>query len=254
MRTVLIQAPLVWENAESNRQYFTDKIKGISADLIVLPEMFSTGFTMRPESVAESMSGDTVLWMQSMAIEHQMAITGSVVIKENGNYFNRLLFVRPTGTIEKYDKRHLFTLAGEDKAYTAGIEKLIVDYQGWKICLLVCYDLRFPVFSRNAESYDLLVYVANWPKPRILAWDTLLRARAIENMSYVIGVNRVGEDANGHRYIGHSQIIDALGNSIIAPEENEGVFTAELDREELMDIRKKFAFLNDRDQFTVLTS
>ena len=252
MRTVLIQAPLAWENAEANRHYFTGKINGHEADLVILPEMFSTGFTMHPEKVAESMSGETVLWMQSMAMTNDTAIAGSIVIKENGNFYNRLLFVRPTGTVEQYDKRHLFTLAGEDKAYTAGADKLIVDYQGWKICLLICYDLRFPVFSRNVEEYDLLVYVANWPKPRILAWDTLLKARAIENMSYTIGVNRIGTDENGLEYIGHSQIIDALGNSVVAPQENEGVFTADLDQASTMEIRKKFAFLNDRDSFTVL--
>jgi omega-amidase len=252
MKIAIIQAPLVWENAEANRNYFADKISGINADLVLLPEMFSTGFTMKPGAVAESMSGETVLWMQSMAMTNNVAIAGSVVIKENDNFYNRLLFVRPTGNIEQYDKRHLFSLAGEDKAYTAGTEKLLVDYQGWKICLLVCYDLRFPVFSRNVEEYDLLVYVANWPKPRTLAWDTLLKARAIENMSYAIGVNRIGADENGHEYIGHSQIVDALGNYIIAPEENEGVFTAEIDLKSVVDLRKKFAFLNDRDQFTVL--
>jgi omega-amidase len=252
MKIAIIQAPLVWEDAEANRNYFTDKINGIKADLVLLPEMFSTGFTMKPETVAESMSGETVLWMQSMAISNNMAIAGSIVIKENGHFYNRMLFVRPTGTIESYDKRHLFTLAGEDKAYTAGTGKLIVDYQGWKICILICYDLRFPVFSRNTDNYDMLVYAANWPKPRIHAWDTLLRARAIENMSCVIGVNRIGQDSNGHEYVGHSQMIDALGNYIIAPQQDEGVFIAEPDRQELIDARNKFAFLDDRDRFTVL--
>lgn len=248
----MIQAPLVWENAQANRDYFSGKLKGLKADLVVLPEMFSTGFTMQPGRVAEPMSGDTVCWMQDMAMTHQTAVAGSMVIAENNRFFNRLLFIYPTGTIQYYDKRHLFTLAGEDQSYTSGAEKLIVDYRGWKICPLICYDLRFPVFSRNAENYDLLLYVANWPKVRTNAWDTLLRARAIENMSYVVGVNRVGEDANGHQYVGHSQIVDGLGNFLVEPAENEAVFTAELDWAHLREIREKFAFLNDRDTFTVL--
>lgn len=253
MKTALIQAPLTWENAQANRDYFSARINNLDADidLIVLPEMFSTGFTMQPEPVAEKMSGETVLWMQATAIAKKTALMGSIVIKENGNFYNRLLFVYPSGTIQQYDKRHLFTLAGEDKAYTSGQEKLIVDYMGWKICPLICYDLRFPVFSRNAEAYDLLVYVANWPKPRINAWDTLLKARAIENMSYVIGVNRIGEDENKHEYIGHSQIIDGLGNCISGANEQESITVADLDKNHLTEIRQKFAFLNDRDHFTV---
>lgn len=255
MKTALIQAPLVWENAQANRDYFAEKIHAITelVDLIVLPEMFSTGFTMHPQPIAESMLGDTVLWMQALAKSKNAALTGSVVIAENGNFFNRLLFVFPSGAIQYYDKRHLFTLAGEDQTYTSGKHKLIVEYKGWKICPLVCYDLRFPVFSRNSENYDLLVYVANWPKVRTNAWDTLLKARAIENMSYVIGVNRIGTDANKHDYIGHSQIIDGLGNYLAEPHENESVIIAELDKKYLTDIREKFAFLNDRDTFTVQT-
>lgn len=252
MKIALIQAPLAWENAAANRAYFSEKIDALETiDLVVLPEMFSTGFTMQPEPVAEKMSGETVLWMQATAIAKKTAIMGSLVIKEEGHYYNRLLFVYPSGTIQQYDKWHLFTLASEDKAYTSGKQKLIVDYMGWKICPLICYDLRFPVFSRNTEDYDLLVYVANWPKPRITAWDTLLKARAIENMAYVIGVNRIGEDQNGHEYIGHSQVVDGLGHCISGPHEHESAITIELDKNHLSEIRQKFAFLNDRDHFTV---
>ena len=253
MKTALLQAPLVWENAPANRDYFSEKILSISekVDLIVLPEMFSTAFTMNPEPIAEKMQGDTVLWMQLMAQTKNCAIMGSIVIVEEGKHYNRLLFVYPSGSIQAYDKRHLFSLAGEDQSYTSGKEKLIIDYNGWKICPLICYDLRFPVFSRNVEEYDLLVYVANWPKPRINAWDTLLKARAIENMSFVVGVNRVGEDNNGHEYVGHSQVVDPLGNCVVEPNESEGIFIATLNQSSLTEARKKFAFLDDRDDFTI---
>jgi predicted amidohydrolase len=213
--------------------------------------MFSSGFTMNPKEVAETMDGETVSWLQHMANAKNCAITGSLVIEEKGNFYNRLVFVFPDGEIQHYDKRHLFTLAGEDKVYTAGTQKLIVDYKGFKICPLVCYDLRFPVFARNVEDYDILIYVANWPKPRVNAWDILLKARAVENMCYVIGVNRIGDDANNHEYVGHSQVVDFLGNYIQQPEETEGVFIVELHEEQLLETRKKLAFLEDRDEFTI---
>lgn len=253
MKLALVQSALYWENAKENIAAFSAKIKSIpgKADLIVLPEMFSTGFTMNPENVAQTMDGETVSWMKKTAAERDSAICGSVVISENGHYFNRLLFVLPSGEIKHYDKRHLFTLAGEEKTYTQGKERLVVEYKGFRICPLICYDLRFPVFSRNTEAYDVLVYVANWPEPRIVAWDTLLKARAIENMSFAIGVNRVGKDNNGHNYIGHSQVLDCFGNPIVAPEENEGIFVAELNKNALLEARQKFGFLNDRDSFTV---
>ena len=253
MKTLLLQSNIIWENPQANRNHFSKQLSAITekVDLIVLPEMFSTGFTMNPESVAETMQGDTVLWMQKLAQNSNCAIVGSLVIVEDGNFFNRLLFVDPSGTIQTYDKKHLFTLAGEKEVYTAGTEKLVIEYNGWKICALICYDLRFPVFSRNVEDYDLLVYVANWPKVRINAWDTLLKARAIENVSYVIGVNRIGIDGNGHQYIGHSQVIDPLGNEMNPMKEEEAVIVVEMDINKLKDIRQKFAFLNDRDQFTI---
>jgi predicted amidohydrolase len=210
---------------------------------------------MNPSVVAETMQGKTVLWMQSLAKAKKSAITGSLIIKENDNFYNRLVFVFPSGEIQFYDKRHLFSLAGEDKVYTSGKEKLIIEYKGWKICPLICYDLRFPVFSRNAEEYDVLIYVANWPKPRINAWDILLKARSVENMCYTIGVNRIGFDKpvrrgkNNLEYTGHSQAVDFIGNYIIEPQENEGVFITELNKEKLLQTRKKFNFLNDRDRF-----
>lgn len=252
MKIALIQALLVWENPEANRSYFSEKIAGITkADLIVLPEMFATGFTMHPKNVAETMDGETIRAMKSWAAEMNAAVTGSVVIAENGNFYNRLVFAFPSGEIKTYDKRHLFSLAGEEKTYTPGSEKLIVEYLGWKICLLVCYDLRFPVFSRNVESYDLLVYVANWPEVRIKAWDILLKARAVENLVYTVGVNRVGPDGNGHEYNGHSQIVDFLGNEVLSPQEKEGVFVVEIDKESQNEIRKKLRFLNDKDSFVI---
>lgn len=254
MKVALIQTTLVWEDAQANRDHFTQLIQSVQepVDLFVLPEMFTTGFTMQPQQVAEGMHDDTVKWIQNMANKSQSAICGSVVIKEQNNCYNRFIFVRPSGEIQTYDKRHLFTLAGEDQNYLAGHDRLIIDYLGFKICPLVCYDLRFPVFSRNTVDYDLLIYVANWPKPRVNAWDILLRARAVENMCYVVGVNRTGSDANGHDYVGHSQVVDFLGDYLVAPQETEGIYVIELQKEPMLETRKKLAFLNDRDAFTVL--
>ncbi|CAM2842878.1 amidohydrolase [Flavobacterium frigoris] len=254
MKVALIQSALIWENPEANRAYFEEKINAIAEDvnLVVLPEMFTTGFTMGPAKVAETMQGETVMWMQALAKAKNAAITGSVVIEEeNATFYNRMLFVFPSGEIQHYDKRHLFTLAGEDKVYSRGTQKLIVEYLGWRICPFVCYDLRFPVFSRNVENYDLLIYVASWPKTRIKAWDTLLAARAIENMSCVVGVNRIGTDANGYEYIGHSQVLDCLGEHLIAPQESEGVFITTLNQSTLIETRKKLNFLNDKDSFEI---
>jgi predicted amidohydrolase len=254
MKIALIQTELSWENPNENKALLQEKINAISqyVDLIVLPEMFTSGFTMNPKNVAQTMQGEAISWLKETAKNKNCAITGSFVIEENGNYFNRLVFVFPSGEIQTYDKKHLFTLAGEDKVYTAGKDKLIVEYKGFKICPLICYDLRFPVFARNVEDYDVLIYVANWPKPRINAWDILLKARAVENMSYVIGVNRVGLDANNLEYVGHSQAIDYFGNYIQEPQEIEGVFIVELDKNEMLETRKKLNFLNDRDEFKLL--
>lgn len=253
MKTALIQSAIIWENPEANRNYFEQKINTISEsiDLIVLPEMFTTGFTMNPETVAETMDGKTMGWLQSLAKAKKTAITGSLIVTDNNNFYNRLVFVFPSGEIQFYDKRHLFTLAGEDKVYTSGTQKLIVDYLGWKICPLVCYDLRFPVFARNVENYDLLLYVANWPKPRINAWDILIKARSVENMCYTIGVNRNGVDNANLEYVGHSQAVDFLGNYILEPQETEGVFIVEFDKEKMNNARNKLGFLNDRDSFEI---
>jgi predicted amidohydrolase len=251
MKIALLQVPLVWENPIANRKYFEEKINAITenVDLIVLPEMFTSGFSMNPKSVAETMQGETILLLQSLAKAKNSAITGSVVIQDNGKFYNRLVFVFPSGEVKTYNKKHLFTLAGEDKIYTSGTEKIIIEYKGFKICPLICYDLRFPVFARNTEDYDVLIYVANWPKPRINAWDALLKARAIENMCYTIGVNRIGTDQNHHDYSGRSQTIDFLGNYLIEPQETEGVFITNLDKNKLLESRQKFGFLNDRDEF-----
>ena len=254
MKIALIQTSLQWENPSENRASLQENITSISqyVDLIVLPEMFASGFTMNPKKVAETMQGETISWLKKIAQTKNCAITGSLVIQENGKYYNRLVFVFPSGEIQHYDKRHLFTLAGEDKVYTSGSDKLIVNYKGFKICPLICYDLRFPVFSRNVEDYDALIYVANWPKPRVNAWDILLKARAVENMSYVVGVNRIGTDNNNLEYVGHSQAVDFLGNYIQEPQETEGVFIVELDKETMLETRQKLDFLNDKDNFTIL--
>ena len=207
---------------------------------------------MNPEKLSETMEGFSVSWMREKAIKKEIAIVGSLIIEENGNYYNRLIFTKPNGEIHTYDKCHLFTYGGEDKVYSSGNERLIVDYKGWKICPMICYDLRFPVWTRNSDTYDVLIFVANWPKPRISAWDTLLKARAIENMCYTIGVNRVGVDGNNLEYIGHSQVIDMLGNELNAIDnEKEVVFKVSLDKSTLMESRNKFRFLNDKDSFSI---
>ncbi|WP_299671436.1 nitrilase family protein [uncultured Polaribacter sp.] len=262
LNIVGIQADLVWENPKQNSAFFEEKIKNLASkiDLIILPEMFATGFTMHPEKVAEKMDGFSVSWMQKMAFEKQTAICGSLVIKESFNsaqgdikYYNRLVFVFPSGELKTYNKRHSFTLAGEDKVYTAGKEKLLIHYKGWKICPLICYDLRFPVWSRNTENYDLLIYMANWPVTRIKAWDTLLKARAVENMSYVVGVNRTGKDANGYEYSGNSLLVDYLGEELSNLKKNEvGIVRAILFKDKQETTRKKLGFLNDRDSFTIV--
>lgn len=255
LKIALIQSDLVWENPNQNRKIFLDKIGSISkqVDIIVLPEMFTTGFTMNVKSVAETMHGDTVAWMQKIALTMKAAIMGSLIILENNNYYNRLLFVEPSGAITTYDKRHTFTLAGEDKVFSSGTEKAIITYKGWKLCPLVCYDLRFPVWARNVENYDVLFYVANWPKSRISSWDALLKARSIENMCYAIGVNRVGLDANLIDYSGHSAVYDVLGNALTSIKPNlELIEMVTLEREHIQYYRHKLKFLDDKDTFNLM--
>lgn len=253
LQIAIIQKDLVWENAKENKAKLDVLLEDIqNVDVIILPEMFTTGFSMKPKFLAEKMNGETVLWMQQKAAFFDAAIVGSIIIKEGDKYYNRMLFVHPNGKVEFYDKRHTFTLAGEHKEYASGASKVIVNYKDWKICPLICYDLRFPVWSRNSENYDVLIYVASWPKPRINAWKTLLKARAIENMSYCVGVNRVGVDANGYEYNGNSMAIDFLGNEITEVVENEEkIIYATLSKNELINLRSKLPFLEDKDQFTI---
>jgi len=253
MKIALVQTSLCWEDHTENRSHLAQKITGFmeDVDLIVLPEMFSSGFTMQPKAVAEQMEGETLSWLHHLAKAKDCAITGSLVVEENGKYYNRLVFVTPDGGIKTYDKRHLFTLAGEDKVYTAGTEKVIIEYKGFKICPLICYDLRFPAFSRNQEAYDLLLYVANWPKVRVNAWDILLKARAVENMCYAVGVNRIGTDHNQLDYVGHSQVVDYLGNYLLDPQESEGVYIITVDKPKMLETREKLGFLKDQDAYHI---
>ena len=257
LNIALIQSDLIWERPDLNRQNFTKKINQINEpiDLIVMPEMFSSGFTMNPEHVSETMQGETVAWMKKMAVKSNAAICGSLVISEGGHCYNRFVFATPEGDLESYDKRHTFTLAGEHKVYKAGNNRLVINYKGWKINPLICYDLRFPVWARNTDNYDVLIYVANWPKPRINAWDALLKARAIENMSYCVGLNRVGFDNNSHEYSGHSAAYDGLGECITAIEPNaEQIEIVTLEKNHIETIRLKLKFLDDKDEFTFYSS
>lgn len=260
LHITLVQSNLHWQDADANLQMFSDKLTGVSAtDLIVLPEMFSTGFSMAAEQLAEEMNGKSVNWMRDLAKEKNAVVTGSLIIKAPNPdiedawcYFNRLVWMKPDGKYLTYDKRHLFSLSGEEKVFEAGTEKLIVELNGWKICPLVCYDLRFPVWSRNIEDgYDILLYVANWPERRIQAWKYLLIARAIENQCYTIGVNRVGNDGNDIYHSGDSIAVDALGNILYHKEQVEDVTTIELHYEDLQKLRESLPFLKDADSFEV---
>ncbi len=255
LNIVLIQSDIFWQNSAKNLVKYSKRISEIKeeVDIIILPEMFTTGFSMQPKDIAEQMDGNTVQWMITTSKKTNAAICGSVIIQEDGKYYNRFLFVHPSGEVNYYNKRHLFTLAGEEKVYTAGEHKLIVNYKGWKICPLVCYDLRFPVWARNVEDYDILLYVANWPKPRINAWDTLLPARAIENMCYTIGVNRVGVDASRLEYNGHSAAYNCLGEQLInALPGEEDVISFTIDKTHISTTRNKLNFLKDKDTFKIL--
>lgn len=250
MNITTIQSDIIWENKELNIKNYQDKIDGIeSTDLIILPEMFTTGFTMDPKPFAESMDGITVRWMKENALRRDLSICGSIIIEEEGKYFNRFIWVNPDASIQYYDKRHLFSFAGEDEHYTPGNSKLIIDYKGWKICTLICYDLRFPVWSRNVEDYDVLIYVANWPNKRKLAWRSLLVARAIENQCYVIGVNRVGEDGNNLVYNGDTSLVNAIGETLYIAPQIEHIFTTTLSKVELSKVRNQLPFLKDKDNF-----
>lgn len=254
IKTAVLQVDLVWEDIEANKRKFEEQISGLSedVDLIVLPEMFTTGFSMNAKELAEPVKGPSFEWMQKMASQKNAAVTGSIITSEKDLFYNRLYFVFPDGSFQKYDKKHTFTLAKENETYASGNDRLVVTYKGWKICPLVCYDLRFPVWARNTENYDLLIYVANWPAPRIHAWDILLQARAIENMSYCIGVNRVGKDGKDLDYVGHSAVYDVLGKRI-SKNTSETEFSEEvvLSKDHLLETRSQLRFLQDRDKFTL---
>ncbi|MEJ1221270.1 amidohydrolase [Sediminicola sp. 1XM1-17] len=250
LKVALIQSFLVWENPQANRSAFGEKIKELTkkVDLIVLPEMFHSGFTMTPDHLDRTEGQKSLEWMLQIAQQEETAIVGSIPFYEGEAYFNRLFFVEPNGNYHSYDKRHTFTLAGESEVYQAGTERLVLEYKGFKICPLICYDLRFPVWARNTVDYDVLLYVANWPKTRIYAWDTLLAARAIENMAYCIGVNRIGTDAGGYEYPGHSAVYDSLGKRL-AFSKDDTIIYATLHKDHLDDTRGKLKFLQDRDRF-----
>lgn len=253
LKISLVQADLNWEDQESNFQLFEDLIDELEeTDLIILPEMFTTGFSMKPGDLYDEPEGKTLQWMKQQATSKNCALTGSAIIKDGEHFYNRLYFVFPDGEYRQYDKKHLFTLAGEQKIYSAGKEHLLIDYQGWKIMPLICYDLRFPVWCRNTQQADLQLFVANWPERRNYAWKTLLRARAIENMCFVAAVNRVGEDGNGVSHSGDSVVLDELGKEIGELEpHHQQVKTFSLSRERMLKSRERFQFLSDRDSFTL---
>ncbi|MEO6452424.1 MAG: nitrilase family protein [Ginsengibacter sp.] len=266
----IIQPNLAWENKTENLYRISQKIESIKdkTEVVILPEMFSTGFSMNTELLAEKMDGETIEWMRKIASSKKIILTGSLIIEEAGKYFNRLVWMLPNGNYGYYDKRHLFAFANEDRHYTPGNKRLIASVKGWKINLLICYDLRFPVWARQTPSpnlspggeghlrgdggefeYDLLIFVANWPERRITAWKTLLQARAIENQCYVVGVNRVGEDGNKINYCGDSMIIDPVGEILYQKSHEEDVFTCTLQKEKLTGAREKFPFWKDADEF-----
>ncbi|HSZ72387.1 MAG TPA: amidohydrolase [Cytophagaceae bacterium] len=254
LKLALVQTDLHWEDPTANRSMLEEKIWQLKehVDVIVLPEMFTTGFTMKAAQHAEGMNLHTSRWMKQMAAQTNAAICGSYIVKENGTFYNRLLWMFPDGTFHTYDKRHLFRMAGEHDVFGAGREKLIVEWKGWKICPLVCYDLRFPVWSRNvANAYDVLIYVANWPQARVKAWSTLLKARAIENISYVVGVNRTGIDGHDIPYNGASACIDFKGDTLWELEDTEGIEVCTLSAEALLQFREKFPAWKDADQFNI---
>jgi predicted amidohydrolase len=247
----MVQADLAWQDADENRRRLARHFGGLAGhtDLIVLPETFSTGYSMNSAQYYEEMDGPTVGWMREEAAALGCTVTGSLIVRDAGQHYNRLVWVRPDGSLVCYDKRHLFRMAGEQKSFSPGDQRLVVDIKGWRVCPLICYDLRFPVWSRSRNDYDLLLYVANWPARRKLAWSTLLRARAIENVSYVVGVNRVGRDGNGADYCGGSVAIDFLGQPLNDEHDGDDVETVVLDREALVAFRSGFPVHLDADEF-----
>jgi omega-amidase len=253
LRISMIQTELVWEECNANLEALARMIRPLAqqTDLIILPEMFTTGFTMAAARLAEPTPGPTLEWMQEQAALTGAAITGSYIAGDEKGHYNRLVWMHPDGRYDHYDKRHLFTLAGEQNHYLPGRRHLIVEYRGWRILPLVCYDLRFPVWSRNTQSYDLLIYVANWPERRAYAWRQLLIARAIENQAYTIGVNRIGRDGNEVYYSGDSMLLDYAGQVRYRAAHTTDTFTTTISRQEQDAFRQKFRFLADRDRFHI---
>lgn len=254
LRISLVQSDLFWEAPAKNRPYLSELMEGITdTDLIILPEMCTTGFSMNPTQYAEEpQTGASLPWLKKIAAQKNCAVIAGVMVKDSGTYWNRLYFVHPEGTVQEYNKRHLFSLAGEEKIYSAGMEKRIVNFRGWRINPQICYDLRFPVWSRNVEYSDLIIYIANWPERRNTAWKTLLQARAIENLCYVAGVNRVGNDGNEVYHSGDSAVYSVLGEKISTlPPHKRQCETVTLSKTDLQKARKKFSFLEDRDRFTL---
>jgi len=256
LRITFIQSALQWEDRDANLDRFSGQIGSITGptDLILLPEMFATGFSMQAMRLAEKMDGPSVSWMKKLAAEKNCTFCGSLIITENGKFYNRLVWMQPDGSCLTYDKRHLFRLAEEQKTYTPGAKKIIPEIKGWKILPLVCYDLRFPVWSRRTEkeNYDLLLYVANWPDRRIKAWNTLLPARAIENQCYVAGLNRTGDDGNAIPHSGHSAAYDPSGDALWKSEPSaEVIQTVTLSAEALQKYRRMFPFDRDADHFII---
>ncbi len=261
LKVALIQRELVWENPAANRSQFAADIAAVETgtDLVVLPEMFTTGFSMAAEKNAENEAEITLPWLTALADKHEVAITGSLAVRDKGRVYNRLLFVMPDGKHRTYDKRHLFRMSGEDQHYAAGSEKLIVEWRGWRICPMICYDLRFPVWTRNQRNalsaeetrgaYDLLLFIANWPAKRCFQWRQLLIARAIENQSYCIGLNRVGSDGNGLDYSGDSLVIASDGKTLLDCEDKNGVFSTSLNYQSMAHYRSKFPCYRDADSF-----
>jgi len=254
LKITTFQAYLFWENIDKNLQNLALRLSSIreKTDLIVLPEMFSTGFSMNVSTLAEEMGGKTMQWMHQQAAKFDSVITGSLIIKEKDKYYNRLIWMRPDGSHEKYDKRHLFGLGKEDHVYSAGRDKLFVELNDWKICPVICYDLRFPVWLRNVNAeYDLLLIVANWPERRSSHWRTLIPARAVENQSFVVGVNRVGHDGNEIYHSGDSMCIDPNGKTVYYKPNDEDLYTFSISKEELVKTRRAYPFLKDADKFDI---
>lgn len=255
LKVTVFQGYLFWENVDKNLQNITLRLSAIreKTDLIILPEMFNTGFTMNAAALAETMDGKTIQWLKDTARKYDCVVTGSIIVKENDKFYNRLIWMRPDGTHEQYDKRHLFALGKEHETYTPGTKKLIVELKGWKVCPVVCYDLRFPVWLRNVNAeYDLLLVVANWPERRALHWRTLIPARAVENQSYVIGVNRVGHDGNQVYHSGDSTCIDPNGKVIYYKRDEEDMYTFTIVAQELELARRAMPFLKDADDFKLI--